>query len=72
MKHNSVISDIWFYIRLFRKNEPLVLVLGGAEIVLGAFLPFFMIYLPKVAIDLVERRAPAGPALIFIGGFGNI
>lgn len=70
MKHNSVISDIWFYIRLFRKNEPLVLVLGGAEIVLGAFLPFFMIYLPKVAIDLVERRAPAGQALLALGGFG--
>ncbi len=69
MKHNSVISDIWFYIRLFRKHEPLVLVLGGAEIILGALLPLFMIYLPKIAIDLVERKASSGQALLILGGF---
>lgn len=68
-KHNSVISDIWFYIRLFRKYEPLVLVFGGVEIILGALLPLFMIYLPKIAIDLVERRVPAGQALLILGGF---
>lgn len=69
MKHNSVISDIWFYIRLFRKHEPLVLVFGGAEIILGALLPLFTIYLPKIAIDLVERKASSGQALLILGGF---
>lgn len=69
MKHNSVISDIWFYLRLFKKHEPLVLVFGGAEIILGAFLPFFMIYLPKLALDLVEQGAPVGRAALVLGSF---
>lgn len=69
-KHNSVISDIWFYIRFYKKHEPFVLVFGGAEIIFGAFLPILMIYLPKIAIDLVERRETPGRAFLILGGFG--
>lgn len=68
-RHNSVISDIWFYIRFFKEHEPFVLVFGGAEIIFGAILPLFTIYLPKIALDLVERRAASGRALLILGGF---
>lgn len=69
-RHNSVISDIWFYIRFFKEHEPFVLVFGMAEIIFGAIMPLFTIYLPKVAIDLVERRAASGRTLLVLGGFG--
>ncbi len=68
-RHNSVISDIWFYIRFFKEHEPFVLVFGMAEIIFGAIMPLFTIYLPKVAIDLVERRAASGRTLLVLGGF---
>ena len=68
-RHNSVISDIWFYIRFFKEHEPFVLVFGMAEIIFGAIVPLFTIYLPKVAIDLVERRAASGRTLLVLGGF---
>lgn len=68
-KQNSVISDIWFYIRLFKTHEPFVLALGAVEILLGALLPLFTIYLPKIAIDLVERKVSAEYALLVLGGF---
>lgn len=72
LKHNTIISDIWFYIRYYKKYEPFVLVFCGIEIILGALLPLFMIYLPKIAIDLVEQRAPVGHALLVLGGFGTL
>lgn len=69
-KHNSVISDIWFYIRFYKKHEPFVLVFGGMEIIFGVLLPLLMIYLPKIAIDLVERGEAPGKAFLILGGFG--
>ncbi|MDE5717461.1 MAG: ABC transporter ATP-binding protein/permease [Lachnospiraceae bacterium] len=72
LKHNTIISDIWFYIRYYKKYEPFVLGFCGIEIILGALLPLFMIYLPKIAIDLVEQRAPVGHALLVLGGFGTL
>lgn len=72
LKHNTIISDIWFYIRYYKKYEPFVLVFCGIQIILGALWPLFMIYLPKIAIDLVEQRAPVGHALLVPGGFGTL
>jgi len=54
-KHYSVVSDIWFYIRFFRKHEPVVLLCCAVEILLSAVLPLFFIYLPKITVDLVEK-----------------
>lgn len=68
-KRYSVISDILFFIRYYKKYEPFVLILGGIEIILGAFLPLCLIYMPKIAIDLVERRTSVGHAMLILGGF---
>ena len=72
LKHNTITSDIRFYIRYYKKYEPFVLVFCGIEIILGALLPLFMIYLPKIAIDLVEQKAPVGHSLLVLGGFGTL
>lgn len=68
-KHYSIVSDIWFFIRFYRKEEPFLLVLCGIEIILGAFSPLLTIYLPKIALDLVEQRAALGHALLVLGGY---
>lgn len=68
-KHYSIGSDIWFFIRFYRQHEPMVLVFCGMEILLSALLPLFFIYLPKLTIDLVERRAGLGQLFLVLGGF---
>ena len=68
-KHYSIVSDIWYFIRFYRKQEPFVLVFCGIEIILGALSPLLMIYLPKIAIDLVERRAAVRHVLFVLGGY---
>lgn len=68
-KHHSIISDIWFFVRFYRREEPFILLLCAAEIILGAFMPLLMIYLPKIAIDLVEQRADIGRAVLILGGY---
>ncbi len=69
IKHYSIGSDIWFFIRYYKQYEPMVLVCCAAEILLGALLPFFSIYLPKVAIDLVAQGAGTREVLVLLGGF---
>lgn len=68
-KHNSIVSDVWFFIHFYKKHEPFVLVFCGIEIVLGALFPLLAIYLPKIAIDLVEQRAALGHAMFVLGGW---
>lgn len=68
-KHYSIASDIWYFIRFYREQEPVVLVFCAIEILLGALSPLLMIYLPKIAIDLVEQRAAVGHALLALGGY---
>lgn len=68
-KHYSVISDIWYFIRYYRKHEPMVLVCCAAEILLGALLPLLLIYLPKLALDLVEQKAGVGYAVRMLGSY---
>ncbi len=69
VKHYSIVSDIWYFICFYRKQEPLVLVFCTVEIILGALSPLLMIYLPKIAIDLVEQKAELGHALFILGGY---
>lgn len=56
-KHYSIISDIIYFIKYFHKHEPVVLLLCGVEIILGAATPLAGIYLPKAAIDLAVQGA---------------
>lgn len=69
LKHYSIGSDILYFIRFYRQYEPTVLAFCGVEIVLSALLPLFSIYLPKITIDLVERRTDVGKVLLALGGF---
>lgn len=56
-KHYSIGSDILFFVRFYRRQEPMVLAFCGTEILLCALLPLFLIYLPKLTVDLVEGRS---------------
>lgn len=69
-KHYSIFSDIWFYIRFYRKHEPAVLVCCATEILLSAVLPLFSIYLPKITIDLLEKGATVERIMRILGVYG--
>lgn len=66
-KRHSILSNIGFFIRYYRVYQPVVLVCCAAEILLGALLPLFTIYLPKLAIDLVEQSVSVGYAVCVLG-----
>lgn len=68
-KHYSIGSDILFFVRFYRQQEPVVLVFCGTEILLCALLPLFLIYLPKLTVDLVEGRAGLERLFLALGGF---
>lgn len=68
-KHYSIISDILYYIRHFRKYEPMVLVFSGLEILLGALVPLLAIWLPKIAVDLVVQGTTIVRAVEVLGLF---
>lgn len=68
-KHYSIISDILYYIRHYRKYEPMVLVFSGLEILLGALVPLLAIWLPKIAVDLVVQGTTIPRAVKVLGLF---
>lgn len=68
-KHYSIISDILYFIRHFRKYEPMVLVFSGLEILLGALVPLLAIWLPKITVDLVVEGSTVVRAVEVLGLF---
>ncbi len=66
-KRHSILSNIGFFIRYYRVYRPVVLVCCAAEILISALLPLFTIYLPKLAIDLVEQSVSVGYAVRVLG-----
>ncbi len=68
-KHYSIFSDILYFIRLFRKHEPMVLVFSGMEIILGALVPLLGIWLPKITVELVVQGATVPRAAAVLGSF---
>lgn len=68
-KHYAILSDIIYFIKYFKQYEPIVLLCCGIEIVLGVVNPFFLIYLPKLALDLVAEEASMGKLVFLLGGF---
>lgn len=68
-KHYSIISDIIYFIRYYKKYEPAVLLLAGMEIVLGALTPLLGIYLPKISVDLVVQGITVPRAVFLLGLF---
>lgn len=69
LKHYSILDDIFYFVKYFKKYEPVVLVCCMIEIILSAVLPLIGIYLPKVTLDLVTNRADIGYTIIVLGVF---
>ncbi|MCI9079358.1 MAG: ABC transporter ATP-binding protein [Lachnospiraceae bacterium] len=65
-KHYSIISDIIYFIRYFKEYEPVVLFFSMLEIILSAIVPLTGIYLPKIAIDLITRKASIQEAVVIL------
>ena len=68
-KHYSIMSDILYFIRHFRKYEPMVLFFSTLEILLGALVPLLAIWLPKITVDLVVQGATVTRAVEVLGLF---
>lgn len=68
-KHYSIVSNILYFVKFFRKYEPIVLICCIIEIILGAALPLFSIYLPKLTVDLIVSNEELKKAIVFFVGF---
>lgn len=68
-KHYSILNDIWFFIKYYRENEPIVLAACLVEILLGTLLPLLQIYLPKITLDLVVEGVTVNRVMLVVGGF---
>ncbi len=69
LKHYSILSDIFYFVKYFKKYEPAVLICCMIEIILSAVLPLVGIYLPKITLDLVTNQVDIGYAIIVLGLF---
>lgn len=69
LKHYSILNDIFYFVKYFRKYEPVVLVCCAVEILLGTTLPLIGIYLPKITLDLVTGGADIGHTVTVLGLF---
>lgn len=69
-KHYNILQNICYYFEFYRRSNPVFLWLCLAEIVFGAVLPFFGIYLPKLVVDLVTRGVTLQRLWLTLGIFG--
>lgn len=69
IKHYSIVSDIVYFIRHFKKHEPWVLVFSVAEILLRSVIPLLGIWLPKITVDLVVQGATVSRVAVVLGSF---
>lgn len=69
-KHYNIVQNIGYYFGYYRRSIPVFLWLCLAEIVLGAVLPLFGIYLPKLAVDLVTKGVTLQRLWLTLGAFG--
>lgn len=69
-KQYNIVQNIGYYFQYYRRSIPVFLWLCLAEIVLGAVLPLFGIYLPKLAVDLVTKGVTLQRLWLTLGVFG--
>jgi ATP-binding cassette subfamily B protein/ATP-binding cassette subfamily C protein len=69
VKHYSILSDIWYFIKFFQTCEPILLLCCSVEIILGTILPLLGIYLPKIAVDLVVQKSPVAETVLVLSAF---
>ncbi len=72
IKHYSIVSDIWYFIKHFKKYQPIVLVLCTMEIILGVITPLLGIYIPKLAVDAVGNGWRIEKTIIILGGLAIV
>lgn len=65
----SILNNVIYFIKYFKKYEPAVLMLSAAEIILGAAIPLIGIYLPKITIDLIEQGISVEKVTLMLGIF---
>lgn len=68
-KKYSLAGNLLFYYGQLFAYSPSIVVKQGIHIVLSILLPLFSIYLPKLMIDFVQRRASAAALAAGLGGF---
>lgn len=69
-RHYSILQNIAYYFRFYRKTMPVFLWIALVEILVGAAVPYIRIYLPKFAIDLVTAAAGREQLIWKLGGLG--
>lgn len=69
-KHYNIFQNIGYFFGYFRRSIPIFLWLCLAEILFGAVLPLFGIYLPKLVVDLVTRGVTWQRLCLTLGVFG--
>lgn len=69
VKHNSILSNIFFFCRQFLLYEPLIFWCSLTEILCGTLIPYLGIYLPKLTIDLLEKKVSVSTLMLQLGGF---
>lgn len=69
-KNYNILQNVCYYFGYYRRSIPVFLWLCLAEIVFGAVLPLFGIYLPKLAVDLVMKGVTWQRLWLTLGVFG--
>ena len=67
---HSIPSNIIFWLKIFWKWEPGVVLLAGLEVVLGTLVPLVGIYLPKLVLDLLAGNVTAAVLIRTLGLWG--
>lgn len=69
-KNYNIFQNIGYFFGYYRRSIPIFLWLCLAEILFGAVLPLFGIYLPKLVVDLVTMGVTWQRLLLTLGVFG--
>lgn len=67
---HSIPSNILFWLKIYWKWEPGVVLLAALELILGALVPLVGIYLPKLVLDMLAGHATAAVLIRTLGLWG--
>ena len=67
---HSILSNIFFWLKIYWKWEPVVVLLAGLELILGTLVPLVGIYLPKLVLDLLAGDTTATMLIRTLGIWG--
>ncbi len=67
---HSIPSNILFWLKIYWKWEPGVVLLAALELILGALVPLVGIYLPKLVLDMLAGHVSAAVLIRTLGLWG--